>query len=476
MGSQNTERVLVTENTPTFETTADVVIVGGGACGLIAALTALEEGVSVLVLERDSVPSGSTALSSGMIPACGTRFQEAAGVDDSVERLFNDVMAKNHNEADPDIVRAICAESGPTVDWLADSHAIPLSLVEGFLYPGHTALRMHAPVSRTGAELMGALTNAAERAGVDILTDARVRTLIAGPDGHVHGVAFERPDGGTEQVGCRALVLACNGYGGNPAMVAQHIPEMADALYFGHVGNQGDAALWGQDLGASLADMTAYQGHGSVAHPHGALITWALMMEGGFQVNRNGERFSNEHGGYSEQAVHVLAQPDRIAWNIFDDRLHELGLQFDDYRGADDTGAVLTAPTVDGLAAAINVPAAALQKTFDEVADHAAGQMADPFGRDFTQAPSLKPPYRAIRVTGALFHTQGGLEIDTQARVLQENGEPCPNLFAGGGAARGISGAHVYGYLSGNGLLAATTLGRIAGRQAARQAKGGETA
>jgi len=67
-----------------------------------------------------------------------------------------------------------------------------------------------------------------------------------------------------------------------------------------------------------------------------------------------------------------------------------------------------------------------------------------------------------------LFHTQGGLMVDHNARVLRENGEPFPNLLAGGGAARGVSGDSSYGYLSGNGLLTATTYGRLAGIAAAR--------
>ena len=79
----------------------------------------------------------------------------------------------------------------------------------------------------------------------------------------------------------------------------------------------------------------------------------------------------------------------------------------------------------------------------------------------------LKPPYQAIRVTGALFHTQGGLVIDEKAHVMDKKGRPIPNLFAGGGAACGLSGDHVWGYLSGNGLLSAVVLGRIAGTSAA---------
>ena len=456
---------------PPYEVAADVAIVGAGACGIVAALAAYEAGARAIVFERDSAPAGSTALSSGMIPACGTRFQAAAGVEDSVARFAADIMAKNGDGAEPAIVEAVCAESGSTVDWLASRHGVPLGLVDGFLYPGHSTLRMHAPPGRTGAELIGALAAAAERAGIDIVTDARVTQLDAAKDGHIHGLRFERPDGAADAAGCSALALACNGYGGDPAMVARYLPEMADSLYFGHAGNRGDAVRWGAALGAGLADMGAYQGHGSVAHPHGALITWALMMEGGIQVNLRGERFSNEHDGYSEQAVRVLAQPERIAWNVYDDRLHDLGLQFEDYRGAHAAGAVVRAATAAELAMQTGLPADALEATLAAAARCASGAEADPCGRDFTGAPALAPPYCAIRVTGALFHTQGGLEIGTDARVRRPDGRPLPNLFAGGGAARGVSGGDVSGYLSGNGLLTAVALGRIAGREAARSAR-----
>jgi fumarate reductase flavoprotein subunit len=213
--------------------------------------------------------------------------------------------------------------------------------------------------------------------------------------------------------------------------------------------------------------MTAYQGHGSVATPHGILITWALMMEGGFQMNSHGRRFSNEHLGYSEQCLPVIGQPGRIAWNVYDERLHRLGMEFEDYRGAHGLGAIRSAGTVAGLAEACGLPADTLEATCADVRRFAAGTARDPFGRDFTGKPALAPPYYAVKVTGALFHTQGGLVVDEQARVLDAMGAPLPNLFAGGGAACGVSGAHVWGYLSGNGLLAAVALGALAGRSAA---------
>jgi fumarate reductase flavoprotein subunit len=382
--------------------------------------------------------------------------------------MARDILRKNKGEADARMVEALCRSSGAAIEWLADRHAIPFVLVEGFLYPGHSVPRMHALPEKTGAALMAALLRACAVGGIDILTSARVVELIAGKSQRIRGVRIERRDGAREEVGCGALVLACSGFGGNAELVHRHIPEISGALYFGHSGNQGDALAWGEALGASARDLSAYQGHGSVATPHGVLITWALMTEGGIQINARGERFSNEHLGYSEQCLPVLEQPGGVAWNLYDQRLHRLGLEFPDYREAHTLGAVYSAPDAARLAAAIGVPGDALAHTLALVARYADREGRDPFGRDFGGKPKLSPPYHAVKVTGALFHTQGGLEVDAQARVLDANGRPLANLFAGGGAARGVSGAHVWGYLSGNGLLGAVILGRIAGTEAAR--------
>jgi len=249
-------------------------------------------------------------------------------------------------------------------------------------------------------------------------------------------------------------------------MVREHIPEMADALYFGHAGNQGDAVLWGRKLGAATRHLGGYQGHGSVAHPHGILVTWALMMEGGIQVNADGVRFSNEHEGYSEQASAVLDQPGRIAWNIYDARLHDLGKSFDDYQSAIAAGAVKEAASLEELAALCSLPVEAFSQTIETVCDLAASGAGDEFGRTFSAEHRLEAPWHAVKVTGALFHTQGGLVVDERARVVSENGTPIQGLYAGGGAACGVSGPAPWGYLSGNGLLTAVTLGHIAGLNA----------
>jgi len=450
-----------------FDVETDVVVVGAGACGMVAGLRALEAGAEVIVLERDPRPTGSTSMSSGFIPAPGTRFQRAIGVSETPADFARDIQKKAAGGADPAIVKAVTEAIGPALEWLADAHGLEWQVLDDFLYPGHSVHRMHAVPEKTGAALMARLQAAGEAAGLTVVTDARVETLFAAGD-RIAGVRLVRPDGAAETIACRAVVLACNGYGGNPELVAENIPDLAGAPYFGHPGNTGDAVLWGRALGAAMRDLSACQGHGSLAHPHGILITWALMMEGGIQVNADGRRFSNEHQGYSEQSVRVLAQPGGIAWDVYDARLHKVGLDFPDYRAAVEAGAIRSADSVEALARETGLPAEALAETLAEVAGFAAGTGADPFGRDFTAKPALAGRLYAVRVTGALFHTQGGLVIDTEARVLRPDGTALPNLFAGGGAACGVSGARIEGYLSGNGLLTAVGLGFVAGRAAAR--------
>ncbi len=449
-----------------FEYSVPVLVIGAGACGLTAALAARERGVEVLVLERDAKPAGSTALSTGLIPAAGTHFQKALGIEDSAQLLAEDIWRKAKGQTDHTMVDTITRASGPTVEWLAQRHGVQFKLVEGFLYPGHSVLRMHGTPHRTGEELEGALLASAGRMGIDIMTSALATELIS-ENGKVTGVRFERPDGASESVGCGALVLACCGFGGNPELVRQHIPEIADAEFSGHAGNKGDAVRWGLALGAALADMGSYQGHGAVAVPYGNPVNWGVLTNGGYQVNLRGERFSNEVRGYSEQAVEVIAQPERLAWDVFDEARERPILGFKDYEEIRSLGGIRKAGSLRELAGMMSISPEALERTNAEVDKLRSSGQKDRWNRSFKGSAPLAAPFCAAKVTGALFHTQGGLVIDPSARVLRTDGIPLGNLFAGGGAARGLSGPSNWGYFSGGGLLTATTLGRIAGESAA---------
>ncbi len=451
-----------------YDFSVETLIVGAGACGMAAALAAHEGGSEVLILERDSVPSGSTALSAGLIPAPGTRFQKALGIEDTPALFAADIQRKAHDENDPELVARLAEQAAPAIEWLCDDYGLDFSVVADFDYPGHSRRRMHGLPGRSGQELVDSLRAAVERQGIDIVCSAPVTALQADSEGLVRGVEVTRPDGTLERIGCARLLLACNGFGGNPEMVARYIPDISDALYFGHSGNRGEAITWGRELGAAIGQPGAFQGHGNVAHPHGILITWAVITQGGCQVNVEGQRFWNEAVGYSEAARAVLAQPERRAFTVFDERIADIARQFHDFRDAEAQGAIRRADTLAELALLLGLPGEALEATLEAFEAGKRGDSPDAFGRPLDTVQPLQPPYCAVQVTGALFHTQGGLVTDLSGRVLRPDASQLPNLWAAGGAACGVSGSGDSGYLSGNGLLSAVVLGRLAGQDMSR--------
>ncbi|MGQ9676257.1 MAG: FAD-dependent oxidoreductase [Chloroflexota bacterium] len=448
-----------------FDLEFDILVAGAGGCGLVAALAAAEKGAEVLVLEKCSRATGNTALSQGMVLAGGSRFQREAGLTEATpERLASDILRKNRYQSSPALTYALARVSGPLVEWMADSLRVDLELVTDFKYPGYSQFWAHCPPSRSGAELMDYLLKAIKRQPrIQLVTNASVIDLID-VNGAVVGAVVETM--GRERVGAKKTILAVNGFAGNREMVARYCPDIAGSLYFGHEGNTGEGMVWGERLGAALDCMSAYQGHASVAHPHGILITWVTMINGGFLVNKDGRRFGDESCGYSEYAREVLKQPERLAYVIIDQRIYDSVLSFQDVRQCVENGVFVHRQSVKELAEALHVNPSGLAEELSTFNATARGLVADRFGRRI-DTPPLEPPFIGATVEAALFHTQGGLRVDSHGRVLRRDNTPIPNLYAGGGTAVGVSGNGPEGYMGGNGLLAALGFGKIAGDHAA---------
>ncbi len=443
-----------------FDVETEIVVVGAGGCGLVAALRAAEHGSQVLLLEKTPRIYGNTYRSGGMIMAAGSRFQRATGILETPADLARDIFAKNHHQSDPAVTMRLCEIAPELVEWLVDYAGVALEFVDDFKYPAHSQFRMHTSPSRTGAAIVQDLVAAVKRdPRITLVTGKAVEGLIV-EQGAVVGVRAIGP----ERIKAQRVILANNGFGGNPAMIRQYCPEIAEALYFGGEGNTGEGILWGLAAGAAVDFMDAYQGHASVIVPHGILLSWSVLMKGGIEVNRRGGRFGNETRGYSEFAVEVLKQPEGEAWVIFDRRIYELTLKFDEFRQAIEMQAFKEATTIAELALNLGLDPAGLATTLENYNRAISEGRAADFERQFEPGQlSLQPPFYGTKVTGALFHTQGGLKITPQAQVLRPDGSIVPNLYAGGGVAAGISGHGSDGYLSGNGLLTALGLGFIAG-------------
>jgi fumarate reductase flavoprotein subunit len=443
------------------EFSTDVLVAGAGAAGLAAALAASDRGLQVVVVEaKETFRQGSnTAMSTSMIPAGGSRWQDAVGIEDSPELFYADVMAKTKGAADPVVTEALTSIAPELVEWMADRGRVPLEIVTDFQYPGHSRDRCHAVADRAGSTLHRYLLEETGRRP-EITTIVPMRLIGANHDGtRVESAVVETPDGNREEIGTSAVVLATNGFGARPDLVEQYIPEIAGGLYFGGDGSTGDALAIGESLGADVEFLDSYQGHGSVASPHGILVTWATVMHGAVLVNSQGHRFGNETSGYSEYALPVLAQPGGQAWLVLDERIDRACRPFKDYQDLLEAKAVRWVEDEESIADLLGVPAPAVESTLAACRSAAAGETTDEFGRTFWEEP-LRPPFGVVKVTGALFHTQGGF-----ATVLR-SGAPISGLYAAGGAAVGISGHGAAGYLAGNGLLSALGLGYLAGSDA----------
>jgi len=443
--------------------TLDLLVIGAGACGLAGAISAHDAGGDVAILESRDRPGGNSALSTGSIPGAGSRYQQAAGIEDSPERMIDDLIkVAGHHDAD-DLTRMIATECGALCEWLIDDLGARMELITAYRHIGHSVERLHAPRSRRGQDLVDDLLRFVAERDIPIAVGNRAESLLV-EDGRVVGAIV---DG--ETVAARKVLLATNGFAADRDLVAEYCPEIAVAEYFGAPGSTGDAIRWGRELGAAFGNMGAYQGYAAVAYPQGQLLSWTTLEKGGILVGRSGQRFGNEDLGYSGFAAQVLGQGE-FAWAIYDARIHQIAEAEEEYAEMSAMGAVTWADTPAELAERVGLDARGLADTVTTYNRAANGQGEDAFGRTAFALAPLEGRLAAVKVKPGLFHTQGGLLVDAEARVRRLAGGTVPNLFAGGGAAAGISGRDgALGYASGNGLITALVLGRRAGLTAMKE-------
>lgn len=454
------------------EFSVPVLIVGGGACGAVAALAAHSVGVEPLLIERDAYPSGSTGMSQGLFCAAGTRFQREVGVDDGPDQFFRDIMEKSRQEADPTVARLIADRSREVLEWLCDEHEFPWTLDERFRASyGNTRARIHGWSGHSGMDMVQWLHRRLDDLGVDVLCNTRLIDIITDEAGVVTSARIQGPNGEETVIGCAAIVLAAGGFGANRKMTGKFMPETGAFRYNGHEGSEGDAILLGEKIGAAVGDMGSYQGYAMLAEPGGISVPPNVLIEGGVILNANGERFTDEADDIAGMVLPLSAQPGGLGWVVFDKRIHAQCAHIPELRELGKLGVVRSASSMEELAARTGLPAAALARSLRCARQASKFRERDQFGRSWAEACAPGNGYFYVRVTGALYHTQGGLAIDDQARVRRRDRTAFPNLFAGGGSARSVSGSSSWGYLPAMGLTTAVTLGCVAGQNAARVAQ-----
>ena len=450
----------------------DVVVVGGGGCGLMAAGTAatVEGGVDVVLLEKDSDDPCTSVITSSFIPAAGTRLQRAAGIEDSPEIMAGDILKKNGHKSDQDVTLELCRRSAETIHWFIDGLGVDIEFAPEVTWFGHTNSRMHSHPTRIGVPIIGQMRSYfTSRDNTDYHNKTPGSGLVVDEAGAVIGVTADR-NGGELRIGAKKVVLTTGGFNANRDMLAQYIPEMAEAPTIGAKSNMGEGILWGMEAGAAVDQMTGYQGRDCIFED-GTRLTPGVINEGGIAVNKTGKRFVNEEQDYSQLAAVYRAQPDSFAVFIWDERIQHMTENMHVMKESMRKGGIEIRDTVAEIAEHFDLPADVLQET---VASYNNGVQA---GRDALERKKLteplSAPFYASRITGAMGHTQGGLKVDTSCRVLRPDGSPIPNLYAGGNTMVGLSGDTAAGYMSGNGLLVAYTSGMIIGQDSVAAIKAG---
>ncbi|MFC5750815.1 FAD-dependent oxidoreductase [Actinomadura rugatobispora] len=451
----------------------DIVIVGAGGAGLAAAVSAADEGASVLVVEAADRVGGATALAGGSFMAAGTAQQAAAGhPGDSADEFYDYYMTFNRWDADPAVVRRFCDRAEPTLRWL---EGLGVEFAPENLYRAglERSPRSHRPTG-AGRAIVRALGAACAERGIEIALGNRVDGLTA-EDGRVTGVRARGED-----LTAAAVVLTTGGFGANPDMVAAHYPDAARGG--GEVWSPAPATCAGD--GIALAEGA---GAGTTGRNHGE-----LLLTPGFgrdlepfvpgwlvYVTEDGRRFVNELAPHTVITPLALTHGD-ACWAVFDDAACRSAAAAPDAPfGAGswvagtllaeaERGRVRTAPTIAGLAARTGMDPVTLAATVARYnADCAAGADSRFFKDPAVMKPIAAPPFYAVRMVPSVVAVTGyGLRTDPDARVLRAaDGEPVPGLYAAGEVSGSVLGAQYVG--GGNAVGSALIFGRIAGRAAA---------
>ena len=446
--------------TPAFAAeSTDIVIIGSGGAGLSSAITATEKGAKVIVLEKMAYFGGNSNRSEGEMNAAGTKQQKAHGItDDTPERFAADTIRGGHGLNDPALVKALTENAASAEEWLLDlgAHFCHRMGRGG----GQTRARGHGPCdgSPVGIEIMRVLGERADKDHIDMRLNNRV-TKILMKNGKVSGVQVKTPKG-METINAKAVILATGGFGANHKMVERYRPELKGFSTTNHPGATGDGIILAQQVGAGLTDIEQIQIHPTVIKKNGALISESMRARGGFLLNKNGKRFTNELLTRDVVSANELKQPGGIAYLVIDNSIYSKNKMAQNYTAEK---LMTKCDTIADVAKLIGVDEKVVQASFDQYHKAFDNKKDDLFGRPEMLIRMDQAPYFVAEVTPGIHHTMGGVKIDPQAEVLTPEKKPIPGLFAAGEVTGGVHGGNRIG---GNAVADIITFGRISANSA----------
>lgn len=460
----------------------DLVVIGAGGAGLAAALEASRAGASVMVLEcENSHLFSNTALCGGVVMGCCSSIQKEAGVEDSVEEFKKYLDAINDGLDSQNLTHLWAEKSGETIDWLREAGAdFP---VEKLYKSGaeDAYADVTKPVARgviafdsKGASICDALYQQAVAEGAEFAFGTLATGLYQDETGRVCGVAA---DDGTSRKANKGVVIASAGFSRNKDMLRNFMPDLVDGASNGSSRQQGDGIVMGQRLGAKLTNMWATQTTGKGIDTGQGGAPFFVLPNWGNQcicIDMDGTRAFDEGMMGELMSVEIINNHDGFVWAAWDDKVVQQGPAVitvpplsEGLRSEIDSGAILSANTLEELAEKIGVPAEVFVAEVDKLNSFVEEGVDKEFGKDQSKGMGNKidtPPFYAGKIVPAFADTAGGLTINEKAEVLNVDDQPIAGLYAAGSTTGGWRGRIYPG--SGTALGFGFTFGRIAAQSA----------
>lgn len=453
----------------------DVVVIGAGGAGLVAAIEAKNNGAqNVIVLEKMAFAGGNTLISGGEYAAPNNWVQVKKGLKDSNDAFYNDILKGGDNEGDPKLVRVLADNALSGAEWLKDYINMTFEDRQMF-FGGHSVERSLVPQGATGVEMISKLLAKAEELNIPVLYETPAVELIV-DKGRVTGVKALSEDKEYTFLAKDGVILASGGFGSNLEMRVKYNKDVDEnILSTNTVGITGDGITMSEKIGAQLEDMPFIQTYPTCDPISGALLYFGdvRLVGGSILVNQEGKRFVEELERRDVISMAIKNQTGNAAYQFCDEAQVKLSgvaeHHEDEMNYLFNNKLLVKADTIKEAADFFGIDAVELKKTVEKYNQYAKDGKDLEFNKRGKLTPfEAKGPFYIMKAVPAVHHTMGGVKIDENARVINTKGEIIKGLYGAGEVTGDIHGTN---RLGSDAIADITVFGRIAGQNVVKDNK-----
>lgn len=453
----------------------DVVVIGAGGAGLVAAIEAKNNGAkNVIVLEKMAFAGGNTLISGGEYAAPNNWVQVKKGLKDSNDAFYNDILKGGDNEGDPKLVRVLADNALSGAEWLKDYINMTFEDRQMF-FGGHSVERSLVPQGATGVEMISKLLAKAEELNIPVLYETPATELMV-DKGRVTGVKAVSEDKEYTFLAKDGVILATGGFGSNLEMRVKYNKDVDEnILSTNTVGITGDGITMAEKIGAQLEDMPFIQTYPTCDPISGALLYFGdvRLVGGSILVNQEGKRFVEELERRDVISMAIKNQTGNAAYQFCDEAQVKLSgvaeHHADEVNYLFNNKLLVKADTIKEAADFFGIDATELEKTVAKYNQYAKDGKDLEFNKRGKLTPfEAKGSFYIMKAVPAVHHTMGGIKIDENARVINTKGEVIKGLYGAGEVTGDIHGTN---RLGSDAIADITVFGRIAGQNVVKDNK-----